>query len=680
MIYRNKKGLLILALVSVCALASAQTLSKNDPLKFDADYYIMDKDYKRALGNYLTVLKSEPDNADVKYRAAICYLNMEGERSKAIPLLEDAVQKVSEKYSPGSFKETNAPVDVWFLLGSAYRIGDRLDDAIRAYNAYKGYLDPGDEYNMKVTDQYIRQCERAKVMKDRPIRLIASNLGKPVNTESPNFNAVFSADHKIMLYTSPGRQGYDIFYSTFGDTAWSTPKNITSVLATGKFMTTSDLSDDGKTLLLSFDDPVNADLYVSRFEKNRWTKVEPLNKEINSKSSETYGSFSHDGTTLYFTSNRKGGLGDMDIYKSELDSKGLWGKPVNLGPVVNTPFNEASPFMAETGNRLFFSSEGHDGMGGYDIFYYDFDNPGQGVVNPGYPLNTTDNDLFYVPQGDGSSGYYALSDENSYGARDIYSVTIVPEEIAEEPVAEPETVQFTELPSAELNPPELPAEIPAEPVAEISPVVPVAEEIPAEPAAEVPDVPAEEPVAPVEEQTVQTVPEGLPEIETTAEVPVVPAVVETAPVVSHEIPANAASYGIQIMALRKPVDLSYFSDIHDLWVIYSTDLWYRVLAGMTSSLPEAENLLSETIRKGYKDAFIRPGSGFPRYTIQIMAVPGPVVDLSKFQNLSDIIVTRGKDHFCRYSTGMFSTREEAVSALNQVKSLGYTTAFVTSLK
>lgn len=668
MIYRNKKGLLILALVYVCMITNAQTQSKNDPLKFDADYYIMDKDYKRALGNYLTILKSEPDNADVKYRAAICYLNMEGERSKAIPLLEEAVQKVTVKYNSGSFKETDAPVDAWFLLGSAYRIDGRLDDAIRAYNSYKGYLDPGDEYNMRVTDQYIRQCDRAKVMKSRPIRLITTNLGRPVNTEGPNFNAVFSADHKSMLYTSPGRQGYEIYYTTFGDTAWTTPKNITSVLATGKFMTTSDLSDDGNTLLLSLDDPVNADLFVSHLVKNRWTKVEPLTKEINSKSSETYGSFSHDGKTLYFTSNRKGGLGDMDIYKSELDSKGAWGKPVNLGPGVNTPFNEASPFMAETGNRLYFSSEGHDGMGGYDIFYYDFDNPGQGAVNPGYPLNTTDNDLFYVPQGDGSSGYYALSDESSYGGRDIYSVTIVPEEIAEEPVTEPETVQFTEIPAPELTTPELPEEITAEPV----PVVAATEPEPA-------IIPAEQTEPPVEEPIVQAAPEVLPAIETVAEVETVPEVVETTPKAGPEIPANATSFGIQIMALKKPVDLSHFSDISDVSVIYSADSWYRVLAGMTTSLPEAENLLSETIRKGYKDAFIRPGFVIPKYTIQIMAVPGPIVDLSKFSNLPEIIVTRGKDHFCRYSTGMFSTREEAMNSLSQVKSLGYPGAFVTSL-
>ncbi len=666
MVYSNKKGLLFVALAFVWISVTAQTQSKNDPLKMDADYYIMDKDYKRALGNYLSILKSEPDNADIKYRAAICYMNIEGERDKAIPLLEEAVQKVSVKYNAGSFKETKAPVDAWFLLGSAYRISNRLDDAIHAYLQFKNNLDPGDEYNHRVTDQYIRQCERAKIMVERPVRLVTSNLGKPINTETSNFNAVFSADRKIMLYTSTGRQGYDIYYTTFGDTAWSTPKNITSVLATGKFMTTSDLSDDGKILILTYDDPVNSDLFISRFEKGRWSKVVPLSKEINSKNQESYGSLSSDGKVLFFTSDRKGGLGDLDVYKSELDSKGAWGKPVNMGPGINTPFNEASPFMSETGNRLYFSSEGHDGMGGYDIFYYDLSKPDEGAVNLGYPLNTTHNDLFYVPQGDGTSGYYAFSGEDSYGDRDIYSVTLLPEEVAEEPEPEPVTETLAEAP---VLAPEIPAV--AEPIADIAiaepePVVePVAETIP-EPA-------AEEPVA--QDIVEETAPVYQSEPEQNFETPVISDV----PAATNEI-SNAASFRVQIMALKKPVDLSYFANLSGISVIYTSDSWYRVMVGLTSSEAEAKNLLEETIRKGYKDAFIRPASVFPKYTIQIMAVPGPVVDLSKFSNLPEIIVTRGEDHFCRYSTGTFASRDEADHYLTQVKAMGYPTAFITTVK
>ncbi len=217
---------LLLLLVLACLPVGAQTLAKNDALKFDADYFLMEKDFTRALTNYLTILKSEPDNADMKYKAGICYLNSENDKVKAITYLEEAAQKVSEKYNPSSFKETNAPVDALFLLGSAYRISNETEKAVDAYTRYKNYLDSRDEYNLKVVDQYIRSCELAGKMMKNPVGLVTVNMGRPVNNESPNFNAVISGDGKTMVYTSPGRQGYEIFTTTFQDTAGRVPETL----------------------------------------------------------------------------------------------------------------------------------------------------------------------------------------------------------------------------------------------------------------------------------------------------------------------------------------------------------------------------------------------------------------------------------------------------------------------
>ncbi len=187
-------------------------------------------------------------------------------------------------------------------------------------------------------------------------------------------------------------------------------------------------------LLLDMEDPENSDLYLSHFKKGRWSKVEPLRKEINSKWNETNGSFSADGKTLYFTSNRKGGEGDLDIYRSILQGE-VWSVPQNLGPEVNTPYNEETPFVSADNKELYFSSEGHNGMGGYDVFKYDLSNPGSEVVNLGYPVNTTENNLFYVPFGDGSTAYYAFRGEDTYGGRDIYRVTVIPDVVEETMVA-----------------------------------------------------------------------------------------------------------------------------------------------------------------------------------------------------------------------------------------------------
>lgn len=636
----------------------AQTLAKNDALKFDADYYLMEKEFTKAKNIYLTILKSEPENADIKFRLGICYLNSEDEKTMAIPFLEDAAQKISQKYSPSSFKEMDAPIDALFLLGSAYRVNNQLDEAISAYSRYRDLLDSRDEYNLEVTNQYINSCNLAREMQQKPITLISVNMGSPVNSSVPNFNAVLSGDGKIMLYTTPGRQGYDIYSTTLGDTAWTTPKLITSVLGTGKYMKTTDLSTDGLSLLLVLDDPMNAEIFESHFTKGRWSKVEPLGKEINSKSNETHASYSSDGKTLYFTSNRKGGLGDLDIYKSALDAKGEWGKPVNLGSEINTKFNEETPFVTDDGQTLYFSSEGHSSIGGYDIYRYHFNDPGAGAINLGYPLNTTDNDLFYVPTGDGISGYYSQRGPDSYGGRDIYRVTVI------EPV---EVVIAEEIPAVEV------------PVEEMTPAmvetVPdmIPEELPALPVVVEPVV--EEAVAVVTETIEQVVPE---------EIPAAPAVeepmVETPPEVA-EVPADVAiqgarTYVVQFMALKKPADLAAFTGLSNITVTYGSDKWYRYTYASSTEMMVARKALDKAIEKGYRDAFIRGKQIIPQFTVQVMAVPGPVVDLTRFSNLSEIAVTRGEDSFCRYTTGEFETREEALAHLERVRQLGYDKAFV----
>ena len=218
--------------------ASAQTSARNDELKFDADYYLMRQEFNKALDLYLKVLKTEPDNADIKHRIGICYLNSEGEKEKAIPYLEEAVKKISTRYNVKSFKETNAPIEAYFLLGSAYRVNNQLEEAITAYEKYKDYLDPKDDYNREATDQYIKSCQVARDMQLKPKDVHFTNLGKAINNSQPNFNAVISGDGKSLVFTSPGRQGYDIYQSAITDSGWSEPRNITSMLGTGKYMKT----------------------------------------------------------------------------------------------------------------------------------------------------------------------------------------------------------------------------------------------------------------------------------------------------------------------------------------------------------------------------------------------------------------------------------------------------------
>jgi len=684
-----------------------QTSGKNDEFKFNADYFLMRNEFNKALDIYLHVLESEPENADIMYRIGICYLNSEDEKGKAIQFLYDASKNVAVKYNTNSFKEFHSPVEVYFLLGSAYRVNNQLDEAIASYEKYKEFLNPKDKYNQEVTDQYIRNCQFAKELLKKPHNVTFTNLGNVINNKLANFNPVVSGDGKILAFTSPGKQGYDIYISSFNDTVWSVPKNISPALGAGKYLKTSSLSYDGNTLLLDMEDPENSDLYLSHFKKGRWSKVEPLPKEINSKWNETNGSFSANGKTLYFTSNRKGGEGDLDIFRSILQGE-IWSVPQNLGPEVNTPFNEETPFVSADNKELYFSSEGHNGIGGYDVFKYDLSNAGSEVVNLGYPVNTTENNLFYVPYGDGSTAYYAFRGPDSYGGRDIYKVTVIPDAVevqavtaAVEPEApvvekdsvtavfEPAAVAAAETVQPDSTLPE-PAEVPVVP--EAAAVVPETVAVVPELAAVVPETVAvvPEPAEVADKTETQEPVTVAPEPETVAaSAAVKPETFRTVPVTvrteeaepeQDEVSGTARSYTIQFMALRKPVDLQYFRGLSDISITLDKDDWYRYTWMTTTDSLHADRIKSELVSKGFADAFIRRKSVIPRFTIQVMAVPGPVTNLNVFSNLPEISVRKYDDKFCRYTTGWYENRDDARNALAQIKSLGYPNAFVRKVK
>jgi len=166
-------------------------------------------------------------------------------------------------------------------------------------------------------------------------------------------------------------------------------------------------------------------LYTSSFDstKNAWGIISRLPKEINTRSWENYGSFSPTGDTLYFSSNRPSGKGGFDIYFSVKTVTG-WTEAILLDASLNSPFDEIATNISQDGKKLFFSSKGHKTMGGYDLFVsYKVKGKWSQPENLGFPLNTTDDDVFFFPIGDGSSGYVSRLMPESFGENDIYMVT-----------------------------------------------------------------------------------------------------------------------------------------------------------------------------------------------------------------------------------------------------------------
>jgi len=424
-----KKSLLLALLAFMMGLValSQEAFTLDESLE-NGDFFYEREDYVEAVYHFQNLIGTDYENANIHFKIGDCFLNIHGEEYKAIPFLEKAVQKMSPKYKKRSPSETNAPEWSLFYLGNAYRIANQLDNALEAYNRFLNLPDFDSNYNLNIVTNQIKAVEKAKIIQDIPLDLEMVNLGSPINSETANYAPVISSDETMLVFMTEQKFYHGIFVSRKEKGRWSEPENITpQVGSDGDVIPTSISSDKQEIYLVKGEDDMR-DIYVSMFDGEFWTKMEPLNAGINSTRAETHASISPDGTTLYFASNRRGGYGEIDLYRSFRTPDGDWGPPENLGPTINTEFNENIPFLSVDQKTLFFSSEGHYNMGGYDVFYSFMEETGEWgtPINIGYPINTTGDDLFYAPVGNGSVGYMAKIVQDGSGKEDIYRIEIFP--------------------------------------------------------------------------------------------------------------------------------------------------------------------------------------------------------------------------------------------------------------
>ena len=416
----------VIIFVFITTLGFAQSRSNAEETYRDANAYFYFEDYEEALALYLSIYDEFPDNANLDYRIGVCYLNVAGNRDRAIDYLERAVKNITPRYSESSIREKRAPTDALFYLGNAYFINNKLDKASQAYEEFKSNIRRERQYDMDYLNHQVEAIERSRVIQKYPVNFLRSNLGSDINNRFSNYNPVISADGKTLAYTTNERFYQAIMVSKKEGDRWGRPRNITLDLVIDGNCSTLSLSYDGTELYLFKDDDHVGNIYVTNLVDGAWTPIRKLNENINTEFYETHASISADGKKLYFASNRMGGYGDLDLYVSERTKNGDWGPAKNLGDQINTRFNENTPFITADGKTLFFSSDGHHGVGGYDIFFSNrlADGSWSQPVNLGYPLNTADDNLFYQPIGDGALGLMAVFDPHGFGEKDITQVEI----------------------------------------------------------------------------------------------------------------------------------------------------------------------------------------------------------------------------------------------------------------
>lgn len=401
--------LIVIGLVFSFGNSSAQKSNTDKNTFFDAEYFLISEDYTDALLAYLQLHKNDPDNGNINYRIGLCLLNINGRKTEAIEYLENAVNNISEKYTESHFNETDAPPQTLFLLGTAYQINNQLDEAESSFIYYKEYLNIKDVYEIDFVDKQIQSCETARKYMSEPAKLESRILDDIIPQRAGNFNPVLSADGDMFIFAYSLKFYAAIYMVRKENNNWTNRVNITPQLMSDGDCYPTSITGDGKTLYLVKKTNYGSDIYVSHFDGDMWNPVEKLGKPINSNNVESHAGISTDGNILYFTSNRKNGLGGLDIYRSRKNAKGKWEEPENLGNTINTKYNENTPFIMEDGKTLFFASQGHDGMGGFDT-YKSVNQSGNNWSVPqnlGYPWNTTDDNVFFYPIGNGEKALYA---------------------------------------------------------------------------------------------------------------------------------------------------------------------------------------------------------------------------------------------------------------------------------
>ncbi len=428
--YSGKKLKLTITLLLVAHFAMAQLSSLHDQqLWIKADNTLEYGDYMNALKLYEQLNHIDSTNEEIIFRIAVCNFNIRQYRKQSVSYFN--------KINALHFPETN------YYLGRLSLLNKQYEQAIDYFSKYKNTKEER-EHTPKEMDDLLNKCRTAILFesnKNDSVRI--TNLGSTINSSYAEYAPLIAEKEDFLLFTSrrkskvharkdPLGEYFEDIYSSkkMGDT-WQTPVMLDTAINTFLHDACTGLSADGKKLLIyrTSQDLKSGDIYESNFEDTTFGTPFIITSNVNSKKyTETSACFSPDNNTIFFSSDRPGGYGGKDIYFMKKMDNGKWGTPFNLGPSINTEYNEDAPFVHPLNNILFFSSEGHKNMGGYDIFKSNFDESGTFTEpeNLGAPVNTSDDDVFFVLNTTGSTGYFSSEREGGFGSQDIYKVTFFP--------------------------------------------------------------------------------------------------------------------------------------------------------------------------------------------------------------------------------------------------------------
>ena len=410
---------------------NAEKLDRNFKTKYDlAEGYTASLDYNQAILILKQLDSITPLNSNINYKLGLCYYNLSNDKKTAISYFEKAIKNIDINYKP-IYNETNAPYLAYYYLGKSYHNEYMFKDAIKSFEKYKTYLSKNDGNVLKEVDRSIEMCQNGIKLMNTELNPQIQILNSEINISKSNYSITASADNSVLIYsaiqTNNGKQGdvASYYYTVLDGQKWTKPIKLDNNFSSIPDNIASKLFSKKNEIFITKNTNGVKELYSITYKNNKWSDPVKLGPAINSKASINNACVSPDGSTLYFSSNKEGGYGGYDIYECERLSDGSWGKPVNLGPSVNTPYDDVSPFIANDGVTLYFSSQGHNSMGGFDVFFSTLSDEGLWAQpeNIGYPINTPQDDMFYIPSSDEKRAFYTSTKDGTNGNNDIYTIT-----------------------------------------------------------------------------------------------------------------------------------------------------------------------------------------------------------------------------------------------------------------
>jgi len=415
----------MILLISIPAIGQQGYKKIHNQMLDQAKVMLANEDYEDAAKIYKKLLPVDPLFVEVFHDMGVCMANIPGKKDHAVTYFEKGVE--------GRYTES------FYELGLARHRQQRFDDAVALFEQYKlanGRVVPDAE-----VDRRKAMSLSAKALTMVPVDLKIRNMGGMINSTAHDYCPLVTADGNTMYFTSRregttgtlkdpfGQWFEDIYTAKRLDEVWTNAVNAGGPLNTLVHDATVGLSPDGSSMIIyrTQQNLVSGDLYEARMHAKKWQQPELMTPQINSEHHEPSASIAPGAQEIYFTSDRPGGFGGRDLYRIRRLPNGEWSLPLNLGPNVNTQYDEDAPFMHSDGTTLFFCSNGHNTMGGYDIFKTVLSDPdmnGWGMPeNMGYPLNTVNDDIYFCLSDDGRTGYFSSERSEGLGMQDIYQVT-----------------------------------------------------------------------------------------------------------------------------------------------------------------------------------------------------------------------------------------------------------------